>query len=253
MMNKRLKRVLVFGATSAIAQAVLRELVARGSSVYCIARDPARLEALLADLRVRGGTSRVIAGEAADLLDTARHASLFATAESQLGKPDAVLIAHGVLPDQAQAETSAADALAAIATNATNVVSLLTIAANLLEARGSGVIAVITSIAGDRGRRSNYVYGSSKSLLSTFLQGLRLRLEPAGVRVLDIKPGFVRTPMTAHLPQKGPLWADAGPVGASIARAMEGESGVVYVPWFWYWIMLIIRHIPEFIFRKLRI
>src|SRR5918995_5025754 len=185
MTNKRLKRVLVFGATSAIAQAALRGLVARGSSVYCIARDPARLDALLADLRVRGGHSRVIAGEIADLLDTARHASLFAAAESRLGKPDAVLIAHGVLPDQAQAESSAADALAAIATNATNVVSLLTIAANLLDARGSGVIAVITSIAGDRGRRSNYVYGSSKSLLSTFLQGLRLRLQPAGVRVLD--------------------------------------------------------------------
>jgi NAD(P)-dependent dehydrogenase (short-subunit alcohol dehydrogenase family) len=252
-MSKRLKKVLVFGATSAIAQAALRELVTRGSSVYCIGRDRARLDALLADLRVRGGPAPVIVGEVADLLDTARHPTLYAEAESRIGPPDAVLIAHGVLPDQAQAESSAADALAGIAVNATSVVSLLTIAANLFEARGSGVIAVITSIAGDRGRRSNYVYGSAKSLLSTFLQGLRLRLEPAGVRVLNIKPGFVRTPMTAHLPQKGLLWADAGPVGASIARAMERRSGVVYLPWFWYWIMLIIRHIPEPLFRKLRI
>jgi NAD(P)-dependent dehydrogenase (short-subunit alcohol dehydrogenase family) len=252
-MNRRLKKVLVFGATSAIAQAALRELVARGSSVYCVGRDPARLDALLADLRVRGGPAPVIAGEVADLLDTARHPALFAAAESRIGPPDAVLIAHGILPDQARAEVSADAAISAIAVNATSVVSLLTIAAGLFEARGSGVIAVITSVAGDRGRRSNYVYGSAKSLVSTFLQGLRLRLEPAGVRVLDIKPGFVRTPMTAHLPQKGPLWADAGAVVATITRAMERRSGIVYVPWFWYWIMLVIRHIPEPLFRKLRI
>lgn len=252
-MSQRLKKVLVFGATSAIAVAALRELVARGSSVYCIGRDRARLDALLADLRVRGGPSRVISGEVAELLDTGRHAALFEAAIASFGQPDAVLVAHGVLPDQARAEASVDAALVAIAVNATSVVSLLTIAAGLFEARGSGVIAVITSVAGDRGRRSNYVYGSAKSLLSTFLQGLRLRLEPAGVRVLDIKPGFVRTPMTAHLPQKGPLWADPGPVGAAIARAMERRSGVVYLPWFWYWIMLIIRHIPEPLFRKLRI
>ena len=252
-MNKRLKKVLVFGATSAIAVAALRELVARGTSVYCVGRDRARLDAQLADLRVRAGPAPVITGEVADLLDTARHPALFEAAIASFGQPDAVLIAHGVLPDQAQAETSVDVALAAIAVNATSVVSLLTIAAGLFEARRSGVIAVITSIAGDRGRRSNYVYGSAKSLLSSFLQGLRLRLEPAGVRVLNIKPGFVRTPMTAHLPQKGPLWADAGPVGASIARAMERRTGIVYVPWFWYWIMLIIRHMPEPLFRKLRI
>ena len=252
-MSKRLKKVLVFGATSAIAQAALRELVTRGTSVYCIGRNRARLDALLADLRVRGGPAPVIAGEVADLLDTARHPGLFAAAESRIGPPDAVLIAHGVLPDQSQAESSADVALEALAVNTTSVVSLLTIAAGQFEARGSGVIAAITSIAGDRGRRANYVYGSSKSLLSTFLQGLRLRLEPAGVRVLNIKPGFVRTPMTAHLPQKGALWADAGTVGATVARAMERRSGIVYVPWYWYWIMLIIRHIPEPLFRKLRI
>jgi hypothetical protein len=252
-MDKRLKRVLVFGATSAIAQAALRELVTRGSSVYCVGRDRARLDVLLADLRVRGGPAPVIAGEVAELLDTARHPALFAAAVASFGQPDAVLIAHGVLPDQSHCESSAGETLAAIAVNATSAVSLLTIAADEFERRGGGVIAVITSIAGDRGRRSNYVYGSAKSLVSTFLQGLRLRLEPRGVRVIDIKPGFVRTPMTAHLPQKGLLWADAAPVGAAIARAMERQSGVVYLPWFWYWIMLIIRHIPHWLFRQLRI
>jgi decaprenylphospho-beta-D-erythro-pentofuranosid-2-ulose 2-reductase len=252
-MQRSLKRVLVFGATSAIAQAVLRELVARGSSVYCVGRDQQRLEALLADLRVRAGASRAIDGRSADLLDTSGHRELFVAADARFGQPDAVLIAHGILPDQAGCESSLEETLAAISVNATSVVSLLTIAASQFETRGSGVIATITSIAGDRGRRSNYVYGSAKSLVSAFLQGLRLRLEPRGVRVIDIKPGFVRTPMTAHLTQQGPLWADPAPVGASIARAMERKSGVVYVPWFWYWIMLIVRHMPHGLFRRLRI
>jgi short-subunit dehydrogenase len=251
-MNRPLKRVLVFGATSAIAQAALRELVAHGSSVFCIARDRARLDALLADLRVRAGPSRVIDGETADLLETGLHERLFAAADSRLGEVDSVLIAHGVLPDQSRAAAEAADALAAMAINALSVVSLMTIAANQFEARGRGVLAVITSIAGDRGRAKNYVYGSAKSLVSTFLQGLRQRLAARGVRIIDFKPGFVRTPMTAQFPRTGRLWADPGPVGAAIAHAMERRNGEVYVPWFWYWIMLIVRHIPERIFLKLQ-
>jgi len=230
----------------------LRELVARGSNVYCVGRDRARFDAVLADLRVRAGPNRIIAGETADLLDTARHPDLFAAAEARLGQLDAVLIAHGSLPVQARCESSADEALAAISLNALSVVSLLTIAANIFEPRGRGVIAAITSIAGDRGRRPNYVYGSAKSLVSTFLHGLRMRLESKGARVIDIKPGFVRTPMTAHLPQDGLLWADPAPVGVSIARAMERRRGVVYLPWFWYWIMLIVRHIPSRLFLHLR-
>ena len=249
-MNRPLKKILVFGATSAIAQAALRELVTRGASVYCVGRDPARLAAVLADLRVRAGPKRLVAGQAADLLEIARHPALFATANASLGELDAVLIAHGSLPDQARCEASVDQALAAISVNAMSVVSLLTIAANLFEPRGRGVIAAISSIAGDRGRRRNYVYGSAKSLVSTFLQGLRLRLEPKGVRVIDIKPGFVRTPMNAHMSREGWLWADAAPVGASIARAMERGRGVVYLPWFWRWIMLIVRHIPYWLFRR---
>ena len=252
-MNRPLKRILVFGATSAIAQAVLREFVTRGSSVYCVGRDRVRLDALLADLRVRGGSSRNIDGETADLADTARHPALYAAAEARLGQLDAVLIAHGSLPDQARCESSVGETLAAISVNATSVVSLLTIAANVFEPRGRGVIVAISSIAGDRGRARNYVYGSAKSLVSTFLQGLRQRLESKGVRVIDIKPGFVRTPMTAHLPREGLLWANPARVGAAIARVMERGSGVVYVPWFWYWIMLIVRHLPYWLFRRLRL
>lgn len=247
-----LRKVLVFGATSAIAQEVLRLLVARGASVYCVGRNADRLAAVLADLRVRAGPDRGIWGTTADLLELDRHAALFAAAEDSLGELDAVLVAHGSLPDQARCESSIEHTLEAITANAMSAVSLLTLAANYFEPRGRGVIAAISSVAGDRGRRSNYVYGAGKSLLSTFLQGLRLRLEPRGVRVINIKPGFVRTPMTAHLPSAGLLWADPAGVGAAIARALEQGSGVVYVPWFWRWIMLIVRHMPEWLFRRLR-
>lgn len=247
------RRVVVFGATSAIAQATLRVLVTRGANVYCVGRNRTRLESVLADLRVRGGADRVVAGTDADLLDTARHADLYRAAEKTLGPVDGVLIAHGDLPDQAQCEASAAAAHRALTLNALSVVSLLIHAANLLEPRGHGVIATITSVAGDRGRRSNYVYGSAKRLVSTFLEGLRLRLEPRGVRVVDVKPGFVRTPMTAHLPQDSMLWSEPAKVGVDIADALAGRRGAVYVPAYWFWIMLVVRHIPHGLFARLRL
>ena len=268
------QKVLVLGATSAIAQAVLRRLVARGASVYCVGRDAARLEAVLADLRVRAGpapvvtgpapvatgstpvvagSAPVVAGEAADLLDFERHESLFAAAEARIGELDAVLIAHGTLPEQSACEASVERTLAAIAENATSVVSLLTIAANRFEPRGRGVIAAISSVAGDRGRRSNYVYGASKSLVSTFLQGLRNRLAARGVRVLTVKPAFIDTPMTAGIAPKGALWSTPDVVARDIVRAMERGRDEIYTPWFWYWIMLVLRHVPEALFKRLRL
>jgi decaprenylphospho-beta-D-erythro-pentofuranosid-2-ulose 2-reductase len=246
----KLERVLVFGATSAIAQAVLRRLVARGCSVYCVARGADKLEAVLQDLRVRAAGGDV-AGETADLLETGRHPALFEAAAARLGEIDAVLVAHGTLPDQAACQASVGQTLAAVAENGTSVLSLLTIAANDLEPRGRGAIAAITSVAGDRGRGSNYVYGASKSLVSTFLQGLRLRLEPRGVRVITVKPGFVDTPMTAAIEPKGILWSRPETVARDIVRALERGRGELYTPWYWYWIMLVIRHLPEPIFRRL--
>jgi len=248
-----LRNILVFGATSAIAQEALRVFIQRGASVYCVGRNPDKLSAIIADLRVRAGAGQKVEGQAADLLDTARHPALFAAAREALGDIDAVLVAHGTLPDQARCESSVERTLAAIAENGTSAVSLLTLAANEFAARGHGVIAAISSVAGDRGRQSNYVYGASKSLVSTFMQGLRNRLASRGVRVVTIKPGFIDTPMTAAFPKGGPLWTSAARAGRALADAMDKGRDVAYVPGYWFWIMTILRHVPERIFKRLKL
>jgi decaprenylphospho-beta-D-erythro-pentofuranosid-2-ulose 2-reductase len=154
------------------------------------------------------------------------------------------LIAHGTLPDQGACQASFDTARREFEVNALSVLSLLTLAANRFEQQRSGTIAVISSVAGERGRQSNYLYGAAKGAVSLFLQGLRNRLSKSGVQVVTILPGFVDTPMTADFP-KGPLWAQPDAVARDIVRAIEGGRDVLYTPWFWRWIMLIIRTIPE--------
>jgi short-subunit dehydrogenase len=165
---------------------------------------------------------------------------------------DAVLVAYGVLPDQARCERSVAETLAAFDTNGRSVVALLTLLANRFEAQGRGAIVVVSSPAADRGRASNYVYGAAKASVSVFASGLRNRLHAKGVRVVTVSPGFVDTPMTADFP-KGPLWATPKAVARDIERAIDSGFGVIYTPWFWRWIMKIIRLIPERIFVRLKL
>lgn len=248
-----LKRCVIFGSTSAIAQAVARELVANGASVFCIGRNPAKLAALLAALRVRAAEGQLVAGEAADLQDCTRHEGLLASAVNALGGLDAVLVAHGTLPDQKACEASSALTLRELETNALSVISILTLAANLLETKGSGVLAAISSVAGDRGRGSNYVYGAAKGALTIFMQGLRNRLAKSGVKVVTIKPGFVDTPMTVSLPKGILPWASPEAVSRGIVRAMRRGTGEVYLPGFWRFTMLIVRHIPSCIFNRMRL
>lgn len=245
-----MQKILIIGATSAIAEAAARRFAQRGDALYLLARNGERLAALQADLRIRGAAST--AGAPFDANDFARHGAAIADAVAALGGLDAVLIAHGTLPDQRACQADAALALREIGTNALSVISLLTDIANRFEARGAGTIAVIGSVAGDRGRQSNYVYGSAKGMLALFLQGLRNRLHGAGVRVLTIKPGFVDTPMTAAF-AKGPLWATPDQVAAAIVKAMDGRRDVLYTPFFWRPIMAAIRAIPESVFKKLRL
>jgi short-subunit dehydrogenase len=137
-------------------------------------------------------------------------------------------------------------------TNCISVISLLTHLANYFEKQRSGCVAVITSVAGDRGRQSNYVYGAAKGAVNIFLQGMRNRLSKVGVTVLTIKPGLVDTPMTAGLP-KNFLFADPAVVGTRIFNAIMRGKEIVYVPWFWRWIMLIIRTIPESVFKRMKL
>jgi decaprenylphospho-beta-D-erythro-pentofuranosid-2-ulose 2-reductase len=242
------RRVLIVGATSAIAEATARILAGRGDTFFLVARNEARLAAVAADLSVRG--SPRVGCEVLDANDLAAHEPMLARAELFLGGCDTVLIAHGTLSDQKACEESVELTLQEINTNALSVVALLTRIANRLALQRAGTIAVISSVAGDRGRGSNYVYGSAKALVTAFLSGLRQRLFKCGVNVVTVKPGFVDTPMTAAFP-KGLLWARPERVALGIVRALDRHSGTVYLPAFWRPIMLLIRAIPESLFLRL--
>jgi decaprenylphospho-beta-D-erythro-pentofuranosid-2-ulose 2-reductase len=244
------RRVLIVGATSAMAAATARLYAAGGARLFLTGRNAERLEAVAADLRVRGAGQ--VQSALLDVTDRHRCEEVLDVAWAAFDGLDVALVAHGVLPDQAQSQTSVAEALYALDVNFTSTVALLTILANRFEAQGRGCIAVITSVAGDRGRQSNYVYGAAKGGLDRFLEGLRNRLFRAGVAVVTLKPGFVETPMTAGLRQ-GMLFASAGRAAQAIHRAVERRRDVAYIPGYWRPIMAVIRSIPEFAFKRLRL
>ncbi len=241
-------RVLILGATSAIAVATSRLLARQGASFFLVARDKAKLEAVSADLLTRG--ARAVRGYIVDLDATDLHPQMLALAVETLGELDLALLAHGVLGEQADAEKSYSTTEAVLHTNFLSPVSLITWLANYFESRSGGCLAVISSVAGDRGRKSNYVYGASKGALSIFLDGVRNRIDRAGVHVLTIKPGFVATPMTAHLPH-GPLFAQPIAIGRGILKAVASRRDEVYLPGFWALIMLAVRSVPRRIFKNM--
>lgn len=243
--------VLVAGATSAIARATAAELARRGHPLVLAARDTAEAEAIAADLRLRFG----VAARAVllDALDFASHAALAASILEQEGDGfEGVVVALGWMGDAETARHDAAEARRIIDINLTAVVSLLTPLADHLERRGAGFVCVVSSVAGDRGRQSNYLYGAAKGGLSVYLQGLRNRLFHAGVRVVTVKPGFVDTRMTFGLPGTF-LVAAPERVARGIVRAIEGGPDVVYLPGFWGPVMRGIRAVPERLFKRLKL
>jgi len=246
-----MKNVLIFGATSAIAQAVARRYASRGDSLYLVALEADRVRAVAEDLAATYQVRCLYA--VADLTHFSEHAALIAKAKEFLGgRIDVVLMAHGVLGVQEKAILNFELTRQLFEINLLSPISLLTHLANEMERQGSGVIGVIASVAGMRGRQSNYVYGAAKGGLRIFLSGLRNRLVAKGVQVLTIDPGFVDTPMTREF-KKGLLWASPQRVGDDIVRALDARKDVLFTPWFWRWIMLIITHIPERIFKKLKL
>jgi decaprenylphospho-beta-D-erythro-pentofuranosid-2-ulose 2-reductase len=245
-----MRKVAIFGANSAIAQATARRLAARGDSLFLFSRNREKLEALVQDLQVRG--SKSVGSYAVDLNDIDKHEEIFERARKHLNGCDLVLLAHGDLGREDDAQKSFSTAYSIYQTNFLSAVSLCTIAANYFEAQKSGCIAAISSVAGDRGRQSNYIYGSAKGALTLFLQGLRNRLFHAGVHVLTIKPGFVDTPMTAGF-KKGPLWAKPDAVAHGIVAAIDKKKNTTYLPGFWFLIMTVIKTVPEFIFKRARL
>jgi short-subunit dehydrogenase len=245
MMNK----IVILGATSGIAVAVERLLARRGYELLLVGRSVHRLAELQADLLIRG--ARNVSTYAADLASIQQHAAIFDFVRRTLSDYDTVLLAYGSMRDQRESETLVDVLLDELQVNFVSATAILTLFAADLEQRRTGCIGAITSVAGDRGRRSNYAYGSAKGALSLFLQGLRSRLHPAGVRVITIKPGPVQTSMTDHLPNSA-RFADPEQVARDIVRALERRSpDVLYTPRIWRYIMSGVRQIPETIFKRL--
>ncbi|MDB9998284.1 SDR family oxidoreductase [Alphaproteobacteria bacterium] len=242
-----MKKVLIIGATSAIAEHCARIWAAKGDALHLVARNEQRVQTIAADLKVRGASE--VTTYCTDLNDMEKHDELLDKADGSLGSVDIVLVAHGTLSNQKACELSVEETLAEIHTNALSTVSLLTLIANRFEAKRNGTICVISSVAGDRGRASNYVYGSAKAMVTAFTSGLRQRLHKSNVAVVTIKPGFVDTPMTSEF-KKGLLWANPNAVAKSILKAIDSQKTEVYVPGFWWAIMMLIRIIPNEIFRK---
>ena len=240
----------MLGATSGIAEATCRIWAGQGARLFLVARNAAKLQAVAADLHTRGAS--YIDTAVIDLDDTSKHPELLAHAINSLTGMDVAYLAHGVLGEQPKAEQDFCHAEEILHTNFIAPVSLLTWLANYCVQRHAGVLAVISSVAGDRGRKSNYLYGASKAGLSAFLGGLRNRVDREGVTILTIKPGPVKTAMTAGM-KGSEKFADVNAVAKIIVAAIDARKDTLYVPFQWQPIMFVIRNIPERVFKKLNL
>lgn len=241
---------VILGATSAIAERVARLYASPDQQLVLVARNQGALSAIASDLTVRGAEkvdTLIFDFSALEGIE-----KLVTEIFNILGRVDLLLVAYGSLPNQAECQDNLNVMQEEIALNYLSVVSILSEFSKPMASQGVGTIAVISSVAGDRGRQSNYVYGSAKGGLTIFLQGLRNSLADKGVHVLTIKPGFVDTPMTAEF-KKGLLWVKPDKIARDIVRAINTQKDVIYTPWFWRWIMLIIKLIPEKFFKKLKL
>jgi short-subunit dehydrogenase len=245
------KNILIVGATSGIAEAVARRYAAEASRFFLVARNEVKLEQVAIDLLARGALQ--VERFVMDANDHAKLPAMIEAAWDTLIQVDVALVAHGTLPDQKRTETNLEYAIDEFRTNGESVIACLALLANRFEQQGNGLIAVIGSVAGDRGRASNYLYGSAKAAIDAFASGLRARMFKVGVHVLIIKPGFVATPMTQGLPLPEKLVATADEVAAKIKKAVEKKKNVAYVPGFWRLILFIIKNIPESMFKRLSI
>ncbi len=245
------QNIIVLGATSAMAEAACRLWAEDGAHLLLAGRNAARLEEIADDLRVRGAQAET---HVADLA-SAEAAKSFGEMVGRLGGVDVVLLAYGVLGDQTRSEAEPKEALDIIAANFSSAAAWCLEAAKVLERQRHGKLMVIGSVAGDRGRASNYVYGAAKGGLAVLVQGIAHRLARSGAAAVLIKPGFVDTPMTAHIAGKGLLWAKPDAIGRTIARVAEhsSPSPIVYAPGFWRLIMAVIRATPTPIFHKTRL
>ncbi len=244
-----MQRVVIVGATSLIAEHCARRWCAQPTHFVLAGRDAAKLERLAQDLAVRCPEGRVEIHTPS--FDQPASISSFVESVWSQGPVDIVLIAHGTLPDQAQCQRDLVLTRDTLSVNAISPALFAEAFAARMAETDRGTIAVIGSVAGDRGRRSNYVYGAAKGLVDRYVQGLQHRFAATGVRVVLIKPGPTDTPMTANFRKPGVKLASPETVAGDIVRGINQGKAVVYTPWIWRWIMLIIVHIPRRVFNRL--
>jgi short-subunit dehydrogenase len=242
---------MILGATSAVAERYARLQAARGARLLLVGRNADRLAVIAADLVARGASAAET--ETMDLTAPPGENAWAALAERLGGRMDIVLLAYGAGGDQKAAEADPAEVARLLTVNMVGPCGWITAAANHLQRQGSGTLIAIGSVAGDRGRQSNYAYGAAKGGLALFMEGLAQRLANSPVRLLMVKPGFIDTPMTDGMAKSGPLWTTPDKVAADIDRAARRGGGVLYTPWFWRPIMFVIRHLPRAIFHRLKI
>ena len=240
--------VLILGAGSDIAVAIARKFAAAGYDMQLAARNPDKLTPLQSDLSIRFSINPTL--HAFDAESPEQHAAFF---DSLPVKPDITICVFGYLGDQQQAETDWKECQRIITVNYTGAVSILNLVAAHYEKQGKGTIVGISSVAGERGRMSNYYYGSAKAGFTAYLSGLRNRLYHHGAHVLSVQPGFVYTRMTEGMPLPKPLTATPEQVAQAVYKAASAKKNVIFVKGMWRWIMLIIRNIPESIFKKLKL
>lgn len=245
-MNKKV--ILILGASSDIAKALAHKFAKKGYCLYLAGKDMPSLEADANDIKIRYVVD--VRAVYFDALDFSSHADFYAALPD---KPFGVVVVFGYLGDHSRAKTDFAEAKKIIDTNYSGAVSILNIAANDMQQKKEGFIVGVSSVAGDRGRASNYIYGSAKAAFTAYLSGLRHRLFADNVQVLTVKPGFVSTKMTESMALPPLLTASPTEVATDILQALHSGKNTVYTKWFWKYIMLIIIHLPELIFKRSRL
>lgn len=244
-----MKNIIIFGANSGMAEALARELAKPDTHLVLVGRNLENLETLKSDLTTISSSSAEI--YQLDFLQYELFEESLEKFFKKLKVVDLIVIAHGFLGDQTQSENDSLHLNKILQTNFNSPLLLSMISAKYLEMQKSGHLLVFSSVAGDRGRRSNYSYGACKAGLSTFLEGLSYRLRPNGVFLTIVKPGFVDTAMTAHL-KKNFLFANPQQVAKQIVKRLKNKDLIIYTPSFWRWIMMMIKLIPISIMRKLK-
>lgn len=246
-----MEKILIVGATSAMAISYARLKAADGAEFFLVARNKTKLSETAGDLRSRGAGR--VCEFILDVDNIDKHSEMFEVMESSIGLPSIALIAHGTLPKQDLLQSDTTYCISEFHTNAVSTIAIINEIAIRFENQRAGVLVVITSVAGDRGRPSNYLYGAAKSAVSTYLEGLSSRMFKIGVAVIDVRPGFVDSPMTKDLDLPKALVVQPETIGVCIQKAIKKRKSLIYAPWYWRFILLVIRSIPSFIFRRVNL